>query len=139
MEDYDWVALATILIGLPGETDEDTQHTVKLIENIESMGLKTFLVPLTFVPLGTCVLRDAALNSFNDLSEGQVDVFASAWEHNIKVWGPDFFKSPPYTSYWAKLGFKLASRLLYNLKYKRSDKWRRAIANRIFESLKQVI
>jgi len=138
MEDCDWVALATILLGLPGETDEDTQHTVKLIENIESMGLKTFLVPLTFVPLGTCGLRDAALKSFNDLSESQVDVFASAWEHNIKVWGPDFFKSPPYTSHWAKLGFKLASKLLYNLKYKRSDKWRRAIANRIFESLKQV-
>lgn len=138
MEECNWVPLATILIGLPGETDEDAQHTVKLIENIDSMGLKTFLVPLTFVPLGTCSLRDAALKSFNDLSENQVDVFALAWEHNIKVWGPDFFKSPPYTSYWARLTFKLASRLLYNLKYKRSDKWRRAIANRIFESLKQV-
>jgi len=137
MEDCDWVALATILIGLPGETDEDTQHTVELIENIENMGLRTFLVPLTFVPLGNCSLRNAALKSFNDLSESQVDAFASAWEHNIKVWGPDFFKSPPYTSQWAKMGFKLASSLLYNLKYKRSDKWRRTIANRIFESLKQ--
>jgi len=138
MEDCDWMALATILIGLPGETDEDTQHTVKLIENIEGMGLKTFLVPLTFVPLGTCGLRDAALNSFNDLSESQVDVFALAWEHNIKVWGPDFFKSPPYTSYWARLTFKLASRLLYNLKYRRSEKWRKTIANRVLKSLKQV-
>jgi radical SAM superfamily enzyme YgiQ (UPF0313 family) len=138
MEDCGWVALATILIGLPGETDEDTQHTVKLIENIENMGLKAFLVPLTFVPLGTCSLRDTALKSFNDLSESQVDVFASAWEHNIKVWGPDFFKSPPYTSQWNKLGFKILSSLLYNLKYKRSDKWRRTIADRIFESLKQV-
>jgi len=139
MEDCGWVALATILIGLPDETEEDTEHTIKLIENIESMGLKTFLVPLTFVPLGTCSLKDAALKSFNDLSESQVDVFASAWEHNIKVWGPDFFKSPPYTSYWGKLGFKVARSLLYNLKYKRSDKWRRTIANRIFDALKQVI
>jgi len=139
MEDCDWMALATILVGLPEETDEDTEHTIKLFENIESIGLKTFLVPLIFVPLGTCSLRDAASKSFNDLSEGQVDLFALAWEHNIKVWGPDFFKSPPYTSYWAKLGFKLASRLLFNLKYRRSDKWRRAIANRICEALKQVI
>jgi len=138
MEECDWVALATILIGLPGETDEDTQHTVNLIENVKSMGLKTFLVPLTFVPLGTCSLRDAASKSFNDLSEGQVDVFALAWEHNIRVWGPDFFKSPPYTSYWAKLGFKVARSLLYNIKYKRSDNRRRTIANRIFEALKQV-
>ena len=139
MEDCDWIALATMLTGLPDETDEDTEYSIKLIENIENMGLKTFIVPLTFVPLGTCSLRDAALKSFNDLSERQVDLFALAWEHNIKIWGPDFFKSPPYTSYWTKLGFKLASSLLYNLKYKRSDKGRRIIADRVFKSLKQVM
>jgi radical SAM superfamily enzyme YgiQ (UPF0313 family) len=139
MEDCDWIALATMLTGLPDETDEDTEYSIKLIENIENMGLKTFLVPLTFVPLGTCSLKEAALKSFNDLSERQVDLFALAWEHNIKIWGPDFFKSPPYTSYWTKLGFKLASSLLYNLKYKRSDKGRRTIADRVFKSLKQVM
>jgi hypothetical protein len=139
MEDCDWMALATMLSGLPGETDEDVEHSIRLIENIEDMGLKTFIVPLTFVPLGTCSLRDAALKSFNDLSERQVDFFALAWEHNIKVWGPDFFKSPPYTSYWTKLTFKLASSLLYNLKYRRSDKWRRTIADRVLKSLNQVM
>ncbi len=101
------------------------------------MGLRTFLVPLIFVPLGTCGLREAAIKSFNDLSERQVDVFALAWEHNIKVWGPDFFKSPPYTSYWAKLGFKVATSVLYTLKYKRSDRWRRAIATKVIEALGQ--
>jgi radical SAM superfamily enzyme YgiQ (UPF0313 family) len=137
MEDRDWLALATILVGLQGETDEDTEHTIELIENIKSMGLRTFLVPLIFVPLGTCSLREAAIKSFDDLSERQVEVFALAWEHNIKIWGPDFFKSPPYTSYWAKLGFKVAASVLYNLKYKRSDNWRRAIASRIIEAIRQ--
>jgi radical SAM superfamily enzyme YgiQ (UPF0313 family) len=139
MEDCDWIPLATILTGLPDETDEDTEYSIKLIENIENIGLKTFLVPLAFVPLGTCSLREAAFKSFNNLSERQVDLFALAWEHNIKIWGPDFFKSPPYTSYWTKLGFKLASSLLYNLKYKRSDKWRRTIADRVHNSLKQIL
>jgi radical SAM superfamily enzyme YgiQ (UPF0313 family) len=139
MEDCDWIPLATILTGLPDETDEDTEYSMKLIENIENIGLKTFLVPLAFVPLGTCSLRDAAFKSLTNLSERQVDLFALAWEHNIKIWGPDFFKSPPYTSYWTKLGFKLASSLLYNLKYKRSDKWRRTIADRVHSSLKQVV
>jgi len=139
MEEQEWAALATILVGLPGETDEDARWTVKLIQNIEDQSLRPFLVPLIFVPLGTCGLREAALKSFNDLSEAQVEIFALAWEHNIKVWGPDFFKSPPYTSYWARLGFKAASRILYNLKYKRSGKWRRAIADRTIKALKQVI
>jgi radical SAM superfamily enzyme YgiQ (UPF0313 family) len=136
MQDCDWTALATMLTGLPTETDEDTAQNIKLIESI---GLKTFLVPLTFVPLGTCNLRDAAQKSFNDLSERQVDFFALAWEHNIKVWGPDFFNSPPYTSYWTKMELKLASSLLYNLKYKRSDKWRITIADRVLKSLNQVM
>jgi len=139
MEEQEWVALATILVGLPGETDEDARQTVKLIQNIEDQSLRPFLVPLIFVPLGTCGLKEAALKSFNDLSEAQVEIFALAWEHNIKVWGPDFFKSPPYTSYWARLGFKAASRILYNLKYKRSGKWRRAIADRMINALGQVI
>ncbi|RLF21874.1 MAG: hypothetical protein DRJ68_02440, partial [Thermoprotei archaeon] len=136
MEDYEWVALCTILVGLPGETDEDAEHTIRLIEEIRSMGLRTFLVPLIFVPLGTCSLRDEVLKSFNELSQRQIDVFALCWEHNVKVWGPGFFKSQPY---WAKVGFKLASKLLYRLKYRRGDEWRRVIADRVFDALKQLL
>jgi radical SAM superfamily enzyme YgiQ (UPF0313 family) len=139
MEEQEWVALATILVGLPGETDEDTRQTAKLIENIEDQSLNTFLVPLIFVPLGTCGLREAALRSFSDLTETQVEVFALAWEHNIKVWGPDFFNSPAYKSYWARLGFKAVSYILYNLKYKKGDKWRRIIADRTIKALEQVV
>ena len=136
MEDYEWVALCTILVGLPGETDEDAERTIRLIEEIRSMGLRTFLVPLIFVPLGTCSLRDEVLKSFNELSQRQIDVFALCWEHNVKVWGPGFFKSQPY---WAKVGFKLASKLLYRLKYRRGDEWRRVIADRVFDALKQLL
>ena len=139
MEDCDWMALATMLTGLPEETDEDTDQNIRLIEKIEAMGLKTFIVPLIFVPLGTCSLRDAALKSFSDLSERQVDFFALAWEHNIRVWGPDYFHSPPYTSPLTKMGFKVAASLLYNLKYRRSDKWRKTLANRVIKSLTQVM
>lgn len=139
MEEQEWAALATILVGLPGETDEDARHTVELIENIEDQSLNTFLVPLIFVPLGTCGLREAAYASFNDLTEIQAEIFALAWEHNIRVWGPDFFNTPSYKSYWARLGFKAASSILYYLKYKRSDKWRRTIADRIIKALDKVV
>jgi radical SAM superfamily enzyme YgiQ (UPF0313 family) len=139
LEQYDWIAMATVIIGLPGETDEDVKHTANLLEDIDNNDLRTFLVPLIFVPLGTCSLREIALKTFSDLSESQVDVFARAWEHNIKVWGPDFFGSPPYTSYWAKSVFKLTTSLLYNFKYKRGAKWRRQIADRVVNSLKQVM
>ena len=94
---------------------------------------------MIFVPLGTCGLREAALRSVTDLTETQAEVFALAWEHNIKIWCPDFFNSPAYKSRWAKFGFKAASRILYHLKYKRSDKWRRTIADRTIKALEKVV
>jgi radical SAM superfamily enzyme YgiQ (UPF0313 family) len=139
MQEQEWAALATILVGLPGETDEDAKHTVELIEDIEDQSLNTFLVPLIFVPLGTCGLREAAYASFNDLTETQAEIFALAWEHNIRVWGPDFFNTPAYKSYWARLWFKAVSSILYHLKYKRGDKWRRGIADRIIKALDKVV
>lgn len=137
MEEHDWLALGTVLMGLPGETDEDARETVKLIENVDAVGLRTLLVPLMFVPLGTCGLREAALNTFDDLTETQIEVFTLSWEHNIKVWGPDFFSSPPYSTYWGKLGFMAMKSFLYNLKY-RNDSRRKTIAKRVVNALEQV-
>ena len=79
------------------------------------------------------------MNSFSDLTGTQVEVFASAWEHNIKIWGPDFFGSPPYNSYLGRLGFRAAKSLLHNLKYRRSDKWRKIMAERTVRALEQVV
>lgn len=139
MEEHDWIALSTILVGLPSESDEDVGCTIKLIEDIERMGLSTFLVPLLFVPLGTCGLREAAVRSFDGLSEFQVEVFALAWEHNVRVWGPDFFRSPAFASFWARFGFRLVSGLLYGLKYRWGDRWRRVVAERVLRALRQVV
>ncbi len=64
VEEYYWVALATTIVGLPSETIEDAYATLRIIEEIEELGLRTFLVPLLFVPIGTSALRDAPSKSF---------------------------------------------------------------------------
>jgi len=136
MEDYDWVALGTLMIGLPEEEEQDVEKTIELIDMIRDHGLRTFLVRLIFVPLGTCSLKEQALKTFNELSERQVEVFALSWEHNIKTWGIDFFKSQPSI---VKIMFKIAAKLLYALKYRRGDRWRKSIADRVLETLKSVM
>lgn len=91
LEECGWIPLATIIVGLPGEEIEDSYQTLKLVESIDEQGLKTFLVPLLFVPLGNCLLRNQAFKTFNELSEVQVEVFAKCWKHNVRYWGVDYF------------------------------------------------
>ncbi|MFN3384266.1 MAG: B12-binding domain-containing radical SAM protein, partial [Archaeoglobaceae archaeon] len=46
--DNHWVPCATLIIGLPNETEEDVLRTVELIERLKSY--KSLIVPLFFVP-----------------------------------------------------------------------------------------
>ena len=96
LEEYNWVPLATIIVGLPSEDIEDAYQTLKLVESIDEHGLRTFLVPLLFVPLGNCALRDQAFRTFNELSDIQIEIFAKSWKHNMKYWSVDHFKSYKY-------------------------------------------
>jgi radical SAM superfamily enzyme YgiQ (UPF0313 family) len=45
-----WVPCSTLIMGLPGETEEDTIKTIDLIEDLREF--KSLIVPLFFVPIG---------------------------------------------------------------------------------------
>ena len=46
-----WFPMLTLMVGNPGETDEDVQATLDLIYEMERRGLFGFLVPSVFTPL----------------------------------------------------------------------------------------
>ncbi len=48
---HNWFPVMTLMVGNPGETDEDVMATLDLIHEIESRGLFAFLVPSIFTPL----------------------------------------------------------------------------------------
>lgn len=85
LEEYNWVLLTTIIVGLPSEDIEDAYQTLKLVESIDEHGLRIFLVPLLFVPLGNCALSDQAFRTFNKLSDIQIEIFAKSWKHNMSI------------------------------------------------------
>ena len=60
MEKDCWVPCATLIIGLPGETDRDLELTIDLLEELKS--LKSLIVPLFLVSMGG--LKDKT-ESFN--------------------------------------------------------------------------
>jgi radical SAM superfamily enzyme YgiQ (UPF0313 family) len=75
--------LATLIIGLPNETQKDTIATLELLDRIKRR--KAFYVPLLFTSEEECKLREARHMNLKDLTPLQWELIATCWERNIKV------------------------------------------------------
>lgn len=100
LNDNDWYPLATLIIGLPDEKEEDMLQTLELMDKLK--GYNAFYVPLFFVPLENCVLMKQKGAEMDSLSKARWDFFIKCWEYNIKIWKPTFLEN------------RLQSPMLYN-------------------------
>ncbi|MEM2494630.1 MAG: radical SAM protein [Nitrososphaerota archaeon] len=50
MHDYKLIPACTLIIGIPGETEDDIIKTIELIDDLK--GIRSLIVPLFFVPMG---------------------------------------------------------------------------------------
>jgi len=48
---YNWFPVMTLMVGNPGETDDDCKATLDLLYEVERRGLFAFFVPSIFTPL----------------------------------------------------------------------------------------
>jgi len=86
MNDNDWYPLATIMTGLPDETESDILATLELVDELKHC--KMFITPILFVPLKDCLLYDARRVSLKNLSDLQWDFIASCFRYNFDFWVP---------------------------------------------------
>ena len=91
LNDNDWYPLATLIIGLPDEKEEDMMQTLELMDKLK--GYNAFYVPLFFVPLENCVLMNKKGTEMDSLSKARWDFFIRCWEYNIKIWKPTFLEN----------------------------------------------
>jgi len=91
LNDNDWYPLATLIIGLPDEKEEDMLQTLELMDKLK--GYNAFYVPLFFVPLENCVLMNKKGAEMDSLSKARWDFFIKCWEYNIKIWKPTFLEN----------------------------------------------
>ncbi|MFQ5999329.1 MAG: B12-binding domain-containing radical SAM protein [Candidatus Bathyarchaeia archaeon] len=84
LNDSNWIPLATFVSSLPGETEDDAMKTLELVDDLHEY--KCFFVPLLFVPLEECSLRNECRADLTSFSGAQQELFARCWEHNIRVW-----------------------------------------------------
>ena len=89
-----WFPAMTLMIGNPGETDEDTRETIDLICEVERRGLFAFFIPSIFTPLhDTRMEAKTGVTETRQLTPLQWQLMMKCWKMNLRPgqqswWGP---------------------------------------------------
>jgi len=83
-----WVPCATLIIGLPGETERDVDLTINLVEKLRAF--KSLIVPLFLVSEGTLKGKAESFSAEN-MTPKRSELFLKCWEHNLD-WAEVFLK-----------------------------------------------
>ena len=76
-----WVPAATLIINLPGESEDDVLKTVELVDRLKPY--KSLIVPLLFVPLRP-MEGCRKMRFLEDASPAHWELYRAIWEHNIR-------------------------------------------------------
>ncbi len=90
MNDNDWYPLATLIVGLPDEAEEDVVESLELVDRLKDC--YAFYVPLLFVPLENCALMNKRGAELDSLSERRWELVTRCWEYNVRIWRDSFLE-----------------------------------------------
>jgi radical SAM superfamily enzyme YgiQ (UPF0313 family) len=90
LNDNDIYPLATLILGLPGEQEEDILATLELLDKLKSA--KIFYVPLLFTSEEESILKMQRHKDLKDLDEFQWDIISRCWRYNLDLWAPGLNK-----------------------------------------------
>ncbi|MEJ2244814.1 MAG: radical SAM protein [Acidobacteriota bacterium] len=86
MNRNNWFPVATLMIGSPGETDEDTKATLDFIYEVERRKLFAFFVPSIFTPLhDTRMAEQKGVAETQQLSSLQWQLMMKCWKMNLRA------------------------------------------------------
>jgi radical SAM superfamily enzyme YgiQ (UPF0313 family) len=107
-----WYPFCTFIIGLPGETDEDTKLSLDLLSDLRDA--KGMFVPTWFVPLENTRMEQKASAKLIEMTDLQWEFFFTCWKYNIECWhhgNVSFFGRHKFSAgvplYYYMLGRKL--------------------------------
>jgi hypothetical protein len=101
MNKHNWFPAMTLIIGNPGETDEDVRDTIDLIYEVERRGLFAFFIPSIFTPL-----HDTRMESKKGVSETR-ELTPLQWQLMMKCWKMNL--RPGQASWWAPTVWRLGA------------------------------
>jgi len=91
LNDNDWYPLATLIVGLPKENEEDVIETLELMDDLKEY--QAFYVPLLFVPLENCLLVNNAGAEIDSLTKARWQFITTCWEYNVRIWKDTFLEA----------------------------------------------
>jgi hypothetical protein len=106
-----WFPVMTLMVGNPGETDEDSMATLDLMYEMERRGLFAFLVPSIFTPLHDTRMEKAkGVTETKGLSPLQWQVMMKSWKLNLR---------PALYSWWGPMAWRVGSIAMWLYKLRR--------------------
>jgi radical SAM superfamily enzyme YgiQ (UPF0313 family) len=106
-----WYPMFTLMVGSPGETDDDVKATLDLVYEMERRGLFAFLIPSIFTPLPETRMAGAkGVVESRDLTPLQWQLILKCWKFNLQ---PGQYVS------WAPRLWRLAALLLWAFRLRR--------------------
>jgi hypothetical protein len=106
---HNWFPFCTFIIGLPGETDDDTKQSLDLLYDLRHA--KGMFVPTFFVPLENTRMQNTRSAKLIEMTDLQWEFFFTCWKYNMEFWRGDtrsglkFSAGVPF--YYNLLGRKL--------------------------------
>ena len=95
LNENNWFPAMTLIIGSPGETDEDVKATLDLIYEVERRGLFAFFIPSIFTPLhDTRMETKKGVTETRELTPLQWQLMMKCWKMNLR---------PGQVSWWAPM------------------------------------
>jgi radical SAM superfamily enzyme YgiQ (UPF0313 family) len=106
---HNWFPFCTFIIGLPGETDEDTRQSLDLLYDLRHA--KGTFVPTFFVPLENTRMQRSDGAKLIEMTDLQWEFFFTCWKYNLEFWyggsRSSFKFSAGVPIYYSLLGRKL--------------------------------
>jgi hypothetical protein len=81
---HNWFPICTFILGLPGETPEDTKESLDLLFALKDC--KWCVIPTLFVPLEDTRLQNKAGARLAELTDLQWEFFFTCWRYNVDFW-----------------------------------------------------
>jgi hypothetical protein len=87
LDPINWFPICTWMLGLPGETDEDTRQTLDLLYALKDA--KWVVIPTLFVPLEWTRLERSEGAQIPRTTDLQWELFYTCWRYNMELHGTD--------------------------------------------------
>lgn len=88
MNRHNWFPFVTFIVGLPGETADDSKRSLDLLHALKDS--KWVVIPTLFVPLEDTRMESSESARLVNLTELQWEFFFTCWRYNI-----DFYRDDP--------------------------------------------